>query len=130
MNAPPTAASQLIVVGDDDDDVRELIEFRLTRAGYEVVTGKNGEEALGLIRAKHPALAVLDIMMPKLDGYEVTRQLRSDPGTDRIPVILLTASVQDAAVTKGFEAGADDYMKKPFSPQELLARVRSILGRG
>ena len=129
MNAS-SAASQLIVVADDDEDVRELIEFRLTRAGYEVISGKNGEEALGLIRSRHPALAVLDIMMPKLDGYEVTRQLRSDPGLDRIPVILLTASVQEAAVTKGFEAGADDYMKKPFSPQELLARVRSILGRG
>jgi DNA-binding response OmpR family regulator len=126
MNVPG-AEPKLIVVVDDDDDVRELIEFRLTRAGYEVVSGRDGEEALSLIRGKRPALAVLDIMMPKLNGYEVTRQLRQDPELNRIPVILLTASVQEGAATMGFEAGADDHMRKPFSPQELLVRVRSML---
>jgi DNA-binding response OmpR family regulator len=126
MNVPG-AEPKLIVVVDDDDDVRELIEFRLTHAGYEVVSGRDGEEALSLIRGKRPALAVLDIMMPKLNGYEVTRQLRQDPELNRIPVILLTASVQEGAATMGFEAGADDHMRKPFSPQELLVRVRSML---
>jgi DNA-binding response OmpR family regulator len=120
---------QLIVVADDDDDVRELIEFRLRRAGYRVVAGENGEEALILIRNERPALAVLDIMMPKLDGYEVTRQVREDPDQARMPVLLLTASVREGAATVGFEAGADDHMRKPFSPQELLTRVRSMLAR-
>jgi DNA-binding response OmpR family regulator len=120
---------QLIVVADDDDDVRELIEFRLTRAGYQVVSGGDGEEALALIRQQNPALAVLDIMMPKLDGYEVTRRVRNDPDHARMPVLLLTASVREGAATIGFEAGADDHMRKPFSPQELLVRVRSMLAR-
>jgi DNA-binding response OmpR family regulator len=126
MDVPGTE-QKLIVVVDDDDDVRELIEFRLTRAGYKVESGKDGEEALNLIRDRRPALAVLDIMMPKLDGYEVTRRLRQDPELRRMPVILLTASVQEGGATMGFEAGADDHMRKPFSPQELLVRVRSML---
>ncbi len=123
------AEGQLIVVADDDDDVRELIEFRLTRAGYRVASGANGEQALELIRTRRPALAVLDIMMPKLDGYEVTRRVREDPAHARMPVLLLTASVREGAATAGFEAGADDHMRKPFSPQELLVRVRSMLAR-
>jgi DNA-binding response OmpR family regulator len=123
------AQGQLIVVADDDDDVRELIEFRLTRAGYRVAAGENGEEALTLIRNERPALAVLDIMMPKLNGYEVTRQVREDPEHARMPVLLLTASTREGTATVGFEAGADDHMRKPFSPQELLARVRSMLAR-
>jgi CheY-like chemotaxis protein len=124
----PGGEPQVIVVADDDEDVRELIKFRLTRAGYRVEAGKDGEEALSLIEAEHPALAVLDIMMPKLDGYEVTRRLRRDPALGRIPVLLLTASVQEGAATVGFEAGANDHMRKPFSPQELVVRVRSMLG--
>jgi DNA-binding response OmpR family regulator len=126
MNAP-NGEPQVIVVADDDEDVRELIRFRLTRAGYRVEAGKDGEEALGLIRNEHPALAVLDIMMPKLNGYEVTRSIRSDPELGRMPVLLLTASVQEGAATVGFEAGANDHMRKPFSPQELVVRVRSML---
>jgi DNA-binding response OmpR family regulator len=115
------------VVADDDEDVRELIQFRLTRAGFRVEAGKDGQEALELIQSKHPALAVLDIMMPKLNGYEVTRAVRSDPAVGGIPVLLLTASVQEGAATVGFEAGANDHMRKPFSPQELVVRVRSML---
>jgi DNA-binding response OmpR family regulator len=126
MNAPD-GEPQVIVVADDDEDVRELIQFRLTRAGFRVEAGKDGEEALSLIQSKHPALAVLDIMMPKLNGYEVTRRVRSDPAFGRMPVLLLTASVQEGAATVGFEAGANDHMRKPFSPQELVLRVRSML---
>jgi CheY-like chemotaxis protein len=118
---------QVIVVADDDEDVRQLIQFRLTRAGYRVEAGKDGEEALSLIQSKQPALAVLDIMMPKLNGYEVTRAVRSDPAFGHMPVLLLTASVQEGAATVGFEAGANDHMRKPFSPQELVVRVRSML---
>jgi DNA-binding response OmpR family regulator len=119
----------LVLVADDDPDIRALVTFRLEKAGYDVVQAADGEEALQLARERTPDLAVLDVMMPRLTGDEVTRQIRADEGTSAIPVILLTARVQEADVARGFEAGADDYIKKPFSPQELRARVQAILGR-
>jgi DNA-binding response OmpR family regulator len=119
----------LVLVADDDPDLLELVEFRLERSGYRVARARDGQEALDVALEQRPALAVLDVMMPKLDGYEVVRQLRAHPETARMPVILLTARVQEADVSKGFEVGADDYIRKPFSPQELRARVQAILGR-
>jgi DNA-binding response OmpR family regulator len=119
----------VVLVADDDADIRDLVAFRLDRAGYEVVRAGDGQEALDLAREHRPDLAVLDVMMPKLTGYDVTRELRAKAATSRIPVILLTARVQEADVARGFEAGADDYVKKPFSPQELKARVQAVLGR-
>ncbi|HEY8630407.1 MAG TPA: response regulator [Gaiellaceae bacterium] len=119
----------LILIADDDPDILELVAFRLERAGYEIVRAADGEEALQLVSERLPDLAVLDVMMPKLTGYEVTRCIREDEATNGIPVILLTARVQEADVERGFEAGADDYLKKPFSPEELRARVQAILGR-
>lgn len=119
----------LVLVADDEDDIRELVRFRLTRAGYRVLVFEDGEQALAGAREHHPRLAVLDVMMPKLTGLEVTRALRSAEDTKDLPVILLTARVQDPDVAAGFEAGADDYLKKPFSPQELTARVQAVLGR-
>jgi DNA-binding response OmpR family regulator len=119
----------LVLVADDDEDILALVAFRLERAGYAVVTAQDGEQALALAREKRPDLAVLDVMMPRLTGYEVTERLRRDETTSGIPVILLTARAQEADVTRGFEAGADDYVKKPFSPQELRARVQAMLGR-
>ena len=89
----------------------------------------DGEEAWELARDARPDLAVLDVLMPKLDGFELTRRIRADEATRRIPIILLTARAQDADVQQGFDAGADDYLRKPFSPQELRARVQAILGR-
>ncbi|HST69520.1 MAG TPA: response regulator [Solirubrobacterales bacterium] len=118
-----------ILVADDDRDILELVAFRLERAGYEVLTAGDGEQALATAREHRPALAVLDVMMPKLTGYDVVKAMRAEEGTSRIPVILLTARVQEADVSRGFEAGADDYIRKPFSPQELRARVEAILGR-
>jgi DNA-binding response OmpR family regulator len=118
-----------VLVADDDDDIRDLVAFRLDRAGYEVLRAGDGQQALDLAKKHVPDLAVLDVMMPKLTGYDVTRELRADAATSRIPVILLTARVQEADVARGFEAGADDYVKKPFSPQELKARVQAVLGR-
>ena len=123
-------AGKLILVADDDDDVRDLVAFRLQRAGFEVVEARDGREALVLARRRVPDLCLLDVMMPSLDGYEVARELRASEGLDGIPIVLLTASVQDAAVSKGFEAGADDYIKKPFSPQELLTLVSAMLDAG
>ena len=118
-----------VLVADDDEDILQLVSFRLERAGYTVVTAPDGPEALAAARQHLPDLAVLDVMMPGLNGYEVTRQLRADPATAAIPVILLTARVQEADVSRGFEAGADDYLRKPFSPQELRSRVQAILAR-
>jgi DNA-binding response OmpR family regulator len=118
-----------IVVADDETDVRELIAYRLGRSGFEVVEAADGEQALRLARAEPPDLLVLDVMMPKLDGYELTRRLRADPATQRVPVILLTARAQEDDISRGFSAGADDYLKKPFNPDELVARVRAVLGR-
>jgi len=94
-----------------------------------VLQAHDGEEAWELARDARPDLAVLDVLMPKLDGFELTRRIRADEATRRIPIILLTARAQDADVQQGFDAGADDYIRKPFSPQELRARVQAILGR-
>ncbi|MEX0817753.1 MAG: response regulator [Gaiellales bacterium] len=127
--AMATNGTPLVLVADDDPDILTLVGFRLERAGYEVLPARDGEEALALALERQPDLAILDVMMPKLDGYEVTQRLRDDPATSGMPVILLTARVQEADITRGFEAGADDYIKKPFSPQELRARVQAILGR-
>ena len=118
-----------VLVADDDEDILQLVSFRLERAGYNVVTAGDGQQALAAAREHKPDLAVLDVMMPGLNGYEVTRQLRADAATAQIPVILLTARVQEADVSRGFEAGADDYLRKPFSPQELRSRVQAILAR-
>jgi DNA-binding response OmpR family regulator len=119
----------LVLVADDDEDILGLVSFRLERSGYEVAAAKDGEEALRLARKLSPALVVLDVMMPRLDGYEVARRLREDEATRGIPVILLTALAHEADVARGFESGADDYLRKPFSPQELAARVQAVLGR-
>jgi DNA-binding response OmpR family regulator len=124
-----TEPEPLVLVADDDEDIRSLVSFRLQRSGYRVLVASDGEEALALALEHTPDLAVLDVMMPKLDGYEVTRRLRGEDATRAMPVILLTARAQEADVARGFESGADDYLRKPFSPQELRARVQAILGR-
>ena len=119
----------LVLVADDDPDILSLVAFRLERAGYDVVTAADGEEALRLALDRTPDLAVLDVMMPKMTGYDVTREIRQNDAVRQMPIILLTARVQEADVARGFDAGADDYIKKPFSPQELRARVQAVLGR-
>lgn len=119
----------LVLIADDDRDILELVAFRLERAGCETVVAGDGEEALRLAGERQPDVVILDVMMPKMDGYEVTQALRADQATREIPVILLTARAQESDVSRGFEAGVDDYVRKPFSPQELTARVQAILGR-
>jgi DNA-binding response OmpR family regulator len=119
----------VVLAADDDEDILELIAFRLERSGYTVLQARDGQEALELARTSLPDLAVLDVMMPKIDGFELTRLLREDDATNRMPIILLTARAQEADIQRGFDAGADDYIRKPFSPQELRARVQAILGR-
>jgi DNA-binding response OmpR family regulator len=125
VSAEPT----LVLVADDNDDILALVSFRLERAGYTVIQARDGEEALRMAGEHRPQLAILDLMMPRLDGYEVTRGIRRDPAIADMPVMLLTARSQEADVARGFDVGADDYVRKPFSPQELLSRVQAILGR-
>lgn len=119
----------LVLIADDDPDIRELVTYRLERSGYEVLVAVDGQEAEQLALERTPSLCVFDVMMPKLDGIELTRRLRANPATSRIPIILLTARAQEADVEQGFAAGADDYMRKPFSPEELRSRVQAVLGR-
>ncbi len=126
MNGETTAR---ILVADNDEDILTLVAFRLERQGYEVLVARDGAEALDRARAELPDLCVLDVMMPKLTGYDVTRELRADPRTAAVPVILLTARVQEADVRSGYDAGADDYVRKPFAPQELRDRVAELLAR-
>jgi DNA-binding response OmpR family regulator len=119
----------LVLVADDDPDIRSLVALRLERSGYEVVAAGDGEQALAAALERAPDLALLDVMMPKLDGYEVTERLRQQEATRHLPVILLTARVQESDIARGVEAGADDYVKKPFSTSELRDRVQAVLGR-
>ena len=119
----------LVLVADDEEDIRSLVSVRLKRAGYDVITAADGEEALLLVTARLPDLVVLDMMMPKATGLEVARNMREQAATKDIPIILLTARAQEADVVSGFEAGADDYMKKPFSLHDLQARVQALLER-
>jgi DNA-binding response OmpR family regulator len=119
----------LVLVADDDPDILSLVKLRLERSGYDVVSAGDGEQALETARTQSPDLALLDVMMPKLDGYEVTARLRQEEATRHLPVILLTARVQESDIARGVEAGADDYVKKPFSTHELRDRVQAVLGR-
>ena len=119
----------LILVADDDPDIRSLVTLRLERSGYEVVAAGDGEQAFAAALERAPDLALLDVMMPKLDGYELTQRLRREEATRHLPVILLTARVQETDIARGVEAGADDYVKKPFSMSELRDRVQAVLGR-
>jgi DNA-binding response OmpR family regulator len=119
----------VVLVADDDPDILSLVALRLQRSGYDVLTAGDGEEALAAALEHGPDLALLDVMMPKLDGYEVTERLRASDSTRHMPVILLTARVQEADIARGIEAGADDYVEKPFSTLELRDRVQAALGR-
>ena len=118
-----------VLVADDDNDIRELVAFKLTQAGYEVVTAADGVSALETARTTPLDLAVLDLMMPGLSGLDVCAQLRREEATATLPVIMLTAKAQEQDVATGFAAGADDYVVKPFSPRELLSRVQAVLAR-
>jgi two-component system phosphate regulon response regulator PhoB len=121
-------AAPVLLVADDDEDILTLVQLRLSRSGYDVVVARDGEEALRLAQERTPDLAVLDWMMPKATGLDVLRALHAEAETAEIPVVLLTARGSEEDVRAGLDAGAADYIAKPFSPQELAARVQSILG--
>jgi DNA-binding response OmpR family regulator len=117
----------LVLVADDDDDILLLVTTRLRRDGFDVISARNGEEALALAHERHPVIAVLDIGMPKLDGLEVLQAIRADDSLKEMRVLLLTAKAQESDVRRGYDAGADAYVRKPFSPGDLSARVRELI---
>jgi len=119
-----------ILVVDDEPDAIELIAFNLKAAGYEVVTATDGEEALKKTQSILPSLIILDLMLPEVDGLEVCKILRRDPKTSAIPIIMLTAKAAELDRVLGLELGADDYVVKPFSPRELVLRVKRLLRSG
>lgn len=125
----PAKTRPLVLVAEDEEDILDLVVFDLEDEGYEVLTARNGEEAIALALERHPDLILLDVAMPGLDGYEVTRRLRADESTRGTPVVLLTARAQVRDVIAGFEAGANDYVTKPFRPDELRTRLHAALGR-
>ena len=116
-----------ILVADDDDDILLLVTTRLRRDGHEIVSASRGDDALALARETKPALAILDVGMPGLDGLEVLEQIRADESLRETRVVLLTAKAQESDVRRGYEVGADAYIKKPFSPAQLSARVSELL---
>lgn len=119
-----------ILVVDDEPEAVELIEFNLKQAGFEVVSAADGAEALMKARSALPGLIVLDLMLPEVDGMEVCKMLKRDAATARIPIIMLTAKAAEIDRVLGLELGADDYVTKPFSPRELVLRIRKLLSRG
>ncbi len=114
---------------DDEPDAIELIRFNLKASGYEVLTAEDGEEALAKARKFSPDMILLDVMLPEIDGLEVCKILRRDPATASLPIIMLTAKASEIDRVLGLEFGADDYVTKPFSPRELMLRVRNLLKR-
>lgn len=123
-----------VLIVDDDPDIRELITWKLGQAGYATIVAGDGEAGLSAAATtdgdgRLPDLILVDWMMPKMSGIEVCKALREDPATARIPVILLTANAQEADVERGFAAGVDDYIAKPFSPREMLGRIQAVLAR-
>jgi DNA-binding response OmpR family regulator len=125
MDTPTTT----VLVADDEPHLLRLVKFRIERDGHRVITATDGDTALELARKEKPDLCVLDVMMPKRSGFDVLRELRNDQELTGMKVIMLTARAQDADVDAGFTLGADDYITKPFSPQELKVRIGAHLAR-
>ena len=122
--------NQRILVVDDDKQIVRLVQSYLEQAGYAVLTAYDGATALRTIRTERPDLVVLDLMLPNQDGWSITRTVRADASQASLPIIMLTARVEDTDKIVGLEIGADDYIAKPFNPRELVARVRAVLRRG
>jgi two-component system response regulator MtrA len=129
VSAPARKPRPVVLVAEDDEDILEMVVFDLEDEGYEVLTARDGDAAIALALERRPDLVLLDVAMPGLDGYEVTRRLRAEKSTSGTPVVLLTARAQVRDVILGFEAGANDYVTKPFRPEELRTRLQAALGR-
>ena len=122
-------AKEKILVVDDEEDIVELVRYNLSREGYQTLSAETGEKALRLARTEKPDLVVLDLMLPGMDGLEVTRAMKGDAELRRIPIVMLTAKGEEPDIVAGLELGADDYIVKPFSTRVLVARVRAALRR-
>jgi DNA-binding response OmpR family regulator len=122
-----TADRRVVLVADDDEDILTLVNTVLERAGYEVVATRDGAEALAAAMQRRPDLVVLDVAMPEVDGLEVLRRLRAHASTTDVPVLLLSARVQEDDVKRGFDTGANAYVQKPFSPRDFCDRVNELL---
>ena len=118
-----------VLVVEDDPDIRELLRFTLERAGLKVVEAESGEDALTVLDGPQPSVAIIDWMLPGINGVELTQRLRKDPLTSAMPLIMLTARGEEADKLKSFDSGIDDYLTKPFSPKELVARVKALIRR-
>jgi len=123
------AMRERVLVVDDEPDVRALLRANLKSAGFDVLEASNGAEALSIAKHDLPTVIILDLMMPEMNGIEVCRALRKHPPTSRIPILMLTAKTTEEDKVAGFEVGADDYVTKPFSPRELILRVRAVARR-
>ena len=121
--------SEKILIVDDETDLLKLLDFSMRGAGFETVLARNGKEALAMARQQKPDLILLDLMLPDIQGIDVCRSLKVDPLTRSIPIIMVTAKSAEIDRVVGFELGADDYVSKPFSPRELVLRVRALLKR-
>ena len=128
MAAAKAASAQILVV-EDERDIAALVAYHLTREGYRVRTVGTGPDALDGIRSERPDLVVLDLMLPDFSGYEILEEMRRQPSMEDVPVVVLTARREEADRIKGLELGADDYLTKPFSPQELVLRIGAVLRR-
>jgi phosphate regulon transcriptional regulator PhoB len=118
-----------ILIVDDEPDIVQLISYNLKKEGFHIATARDGEEALKKVREGHLDLIILDLMLPGIHGMELCRILRNNPKTAHVPIIMLTARGEESDKVRGLDSGADDYMTKPFSPKELMARVKAILRR-
>jgi len=122
-------AKEKILAVDDDPDILKLLQYNLEKEGFSVITAANGQEALRLVRSQPPQAIILDLMLPEVDGLEVCRQIKRDESLSQVPILMLTAKGEEMDRVVGFELGADDYITKPFSPRELVLRVKAILKR-
>lgn len=122
-------AKETILIVDDEEDIIELIKYNLKNEGYSILTAQAGEQAIKIAKQSLPDLIVLDLMLPGIDGLEVTRYLRSAEQTRDLPIVMLTAKGEESDIITGLELGANDYISKPFSPKVLVARIRAILRR-
>ena len=118
-----------ILIAEDEPDIRELVAFTLRFAGHEVVAGANGEEAVRLAAQEMPDLILMDVRMPRMTGYDACRAMKASPSLKDIPVVFLSAKGQDSEIQTGLEAGAEEYLLKPFAPDQLTERVKAILAR-